>query len=300
MYNLIAKNKRRSVILVILFILVIIGLGWLLTRVTEGGEVMILIAFVFSIFSVVTSYFVGDKMILASVKAKPVPKKADPELYNVVENLAITAGIPMPKVYMMQDSALNAFATGRDPEHASVAITSGLRKALSRPELEAVMAHELSHVKHYDIRLMLFTAVLVGMILFLANILWRVSATRGGGKRGNILIIPALIIGLIGAPIAAQLIKMALSRRREFLADAGSVMLTRYPESMISALQKIARAPAIKGHHEAIAHLFIYPPFKKKSFWTKMLSTHPPIEDRISIIQQASRIKSLDDLQIIR
>jgi heat shock protein HtpX len=293
MYQLIAKNKRRSWALIASFFVIIAGIGYLLSLLTEDGYGLFAIALVFSFVSVLISFFAGDRLVLASVGAKPLDKQQDPELYRIVENLAITAGIPLPKIYLIPDEALNAFATGRDPQHASVAITIGLRRILTKTELEAVMGHELSHIKHYDIRVMLLTAVLVGMVLFLSDMLWRFSFSgdRDSRKNSGYLAIPALLIGLILAPLAAQMIKLAISRRREFLADAGSVMLTRYPESMISALQKIAQAPTVRGHHEAIAHLFIYPPFKKTSFWAKLLSTHPPMEERIQAIVEAARVR---------
>ncbi len=294
MYELIAKNKRRSWYLIFSFLVVIALLGWLFSYFVQDQILFLVLAGGFGFFSVLTSYFAGDKLILASTGAKQIEKQDDPELFTIVENLAITAGISMPKVYLIPDPALNAFATGRDPEHASVAITQGLRQHLTKVELEAVMGHELSHVKHYDIRLMLFTAVLVGMIIFLSDILWRIAL--GGGRNNSSkkssgpIVIVALVLGLIGAPIAAQLIKLSISRKREFLADAGSAMLTRYPEAMISALQKISQAPKIQGHHNSIAHLFIFPPVKKASWFQGLFRTHPPIEERIAALQKGARI----------
>lgn len=293
MRELIKSNRRKSWILMTLFIVIIAVLGAFLSYFTQDEGGFLMIALIFGMISIFTSYFAGDKMVLASVGAKEITAQEDPELFQMVENLSITAGIPMPKVYLIPDQALNAFATGRDPEHASVAVTYGLRHALTKTELEAVMGHELSHIKHYDIRVMLLTAVLVGMIIFLADILWRVSlGGRGDNKKGAApLIIVALILGLIGAPIAAQMIKLAISRKREFLADAGSAMLTRYPEGMISALQKISQAPTVSGHHDAISHLFIFPP-QKSRLRDRLFSTHPPIQDRIAALQEAARIRS--------
>jgi len=299
MYELIAKNKRRSWYLIFGFLIVIGVLGWLFSYFAQDQVTFLVLAGGFGLFSVLTSYFAGDKLILASTGAKEIQKQDDPELFTIVENLAITAGVPMPKVYVINDPALNAFATGRDPEHASVAITQGLRQHLNKVELEAVMGHELSHVKHYDIRLMLFTAVLVGMIIFLSDILWRIAlgGGRNSSKKGSgPIVLIALVLGLIGAPIAAQLIKLAISRKREFLADAGSAMLTRYPEAMISALQKISQAPKISGHHKSIAHLFIFPPIKKTSRFQSLFRTHPPIEERISALQKAARIRPEQNL----
>lgn len=290
MYQLIDKNKRRSWLLILAFSILILAIGGLLSYVVEGGSIIFVFAVIFNIISVLISYYAGDKLVLASVRAKPIQKKDDPELFRIVENLAITAGVPMPKVYLINDHALNAFATGRDPEHASLAITQGLRQALSKAELESVMGHELSHVKNYDIRVMVLTAILFGMVVLLADILWRVafSSGRSRSKNAGLIMIPIIIAAAILAPLAAQMIKMAISRKREFLADASSVMLTRYPQAMISALQKISKAPDINGHHEATAHLFIFPPFKIKSKMARLFSTHPPIEERVAAIQQGS------------
>ena len=288
MYQLIDKNKRRSWLLIFIFSLLILGIGWLLSYAVEGGYFILIIAVVFNLISVLISYYAGDKLVLSSVGAKQIQKNDDPELFRTVENLAITAGVPMPKVYLIPDQALNAFATGRDPNHASVAITKGLRRTLSKAELEAVMAHELSHVKNYDIRVMVITAILFGMIVFMADMLWRLAFSgRSRNKNAGLIMIPIIIAAAILAPLAAQMIKLAVSRKREFLADASSVMLTRYPQAMISALQKISRAPNIAGHNEAIAHLFIFPPIKK-SLLAKLFSTHPPIEERITAIEQGS------------
>lgn len=296
MYDLIESNKRKSWILIILFVIIIIILGVLMQQIFDFGTGIITLAALFSLISVSSSFFFGDKMILASVHAKQININDDPELFRIVENLSITAGIPVPKIYIIPDMALNAFATGRNPEKASVAITAGLRKILEKNELEAVMGHELSHVKNYDIRLMLLAAILAGMIIFIADILWRsplrhLSNSESRKNNLGILLIPAIFVAVIGAPIAAQLIKLAISRKREFLADSSSVMLTRYPEAMISALQKISQSPTIQGHNEAIAHLFIYSPLKQKSFTSKIFSTHPPIEERIQAIQSAVNIQ---------
>lgn len=290
MYQLIAKNKRRSWMLIFLFSILVLFIGYIISIAVEGGSAIFVFAVIFNFISVLISYFSGDKIVLASTGAQPVPKQQDPELYNTVENLAITAGVPMPKLYLIPSQALNAFATGRDPEHASVAITVGLRQKLTKPELEAVMGHELSHVKNYDIRVMLITSILFGMIVMLADLLFRLafSGGRSRNNKANAAIIPIMIVAAILAPIAAQMIKLAVSRKREFLADASSAMLTRYPEAMISALQKISGNPTIEGHNEATAHLFIFPPSKKNSFLQKLFMTHPPIEERIAALQKAA------------
>ncbi len=279
--------------LIALFSILVLLIGYLISIAVEGGSAIFVFAVIFNFISVLISYFSGDKIVLASTGAKQIAKEEDPELYNTVENLAITAGVPMPKLYVIPSQALNAFATGRDPEHASVAITAGLRRALTKPELEAVMGHELSHVKNYDIRVMLITSILFGMIVLLADLLFRLafSGGRSRNKNGGAILIPIMIAAAILAPIAAQLIKLAVSRKREFLADASSALLTRYPEAMISALEKISGNPTIEGHNEATAHLFIFPPAKKNSFLQKLFMTHPPIEDRIAALKKGSGLK---------
>jgi len=291
MYQLIASNKRRSFLLVFVFSALVLSLGYLLAVTVEGGEAIFIGVLLFTIISVLTSYYAGDKIVLASTGAKRIEKADDPDLFTTVENLAITAGVPMPAVYIIPDMGLNAFATGRDPEHASVAITHGLRQVLDKSELEAVMGHELSHVKNYDTRLMVLTAVLFGMVVLIADLLWRLSFGGRDRKRSTPILLVLIVIAAILAPIAAQLIKFAISRRREYLADASSVMLTRYPDAMVSALQKISQAPMIAGHHEATAHLFIYSPLNA-SFTQRLFSTHPPLEERIAAIREAARLRT--------
>lgn len=292
MYELIASNKRRSWLLLFVFSVLAIALGVLLSYAIEGGEIFVPIAVVFTIASSFIGFYAGDRIVLSSTGAVQISKEDDPELYTTVENLAITAGLPMPRVYVIPDNALNAFATGRDPAHASVAITLGLRKQLTKTELEAVMGHELSHVKNYDIRVMLLAAVLFGIVVLLADILWRAAFSGRRNRRdGSIYILPIVLVAALLAPIAAQLIKFAISRRREFLADADSVMLTRYPEAMISALQKISQSPVLAGHHEATAHLFIYSPLRGGGI-SRLFSTHPPIEERIAALRQAANIRT--------
>lgn len=293
MYQLIAKNKRRSFLLIVVFSLLVLGLGYALSLYTRDGEILFLGIFVFNLIAILVSFYGGDKLALATTGARRIEKADDPELFNIVENLALTAGIPMPAVYIIPDQALNAFATGRDPQHASVAITVGLRQVLDRNELEAVMGHELSHVKHYDTRLMMLTAVLFGMVTLIADLLWRL-AFRGDRDRKSaapIFLVAALAAAVL-APIAAQLIKFAISRQREYLADGGAVLLTRYPEAMISALQKISSNAQLSGHHEATAHMFIYSPLRPESFVSKLFSTHPPLAERIAAIQEAARIRA--------
>lgn len=276
------------------FAVIVAGLAWALSYLSQDSEAVIVFGLGLSLVTVFGSYYGGDKLVLLTTGAKEIPKEADPELYRVVENLAITAGIPMPRVYVIPDIALNAFATGRDPEHASVAITAGLRRRLNHAELEAVMGHELSHIKNYDIRLMLLAAVLCGMIIFITRIFWRsglgLTSNRERRGGGNPIVLIAAVVGIITAPIAAQLIKLAISRRREYLADASSVMLTRYPEAMISALEKIAEYPQVAGSNEATAHLFIYSPLQEDSLLTALFSTHPPLHERIAALKQGAHL----------
>lgn len=296
MYELIAKNKRRSFVLTIVFSALVLGLGYGLSLYVRDGAALFAYVVIFNIISVLVSYYGGAAIVLASTGAQEVQKQEDPELFTVVENLAITAGIPMPRVYIIPDAALNAFATGRNPEHACVAITAGLRQQLTRSELEAVMGHELSHVKNFDTRLMMLTAVLFGMVTMIGNLAFRMafhgrSRDRGRGN-GALIGLLVVLVAAIVAPLTAQLIKLAISRQREYLADSSGVMLTRYPEALISALQKISGSPVLDGHHEATAHLFIYSPIQEQSFMQKLFSTHPPIADRIAALREGAHIHS--------
>jgi heat shock protein HtpX len=293
MYDLIASNKRRSWLLVFLFSLLILGLGWLISAWRQDGLTIFFFAAVFNLLMLLISYYQGDRLILASLGSRPLNREEDRELFQIVENLAITAGLPRPRIYLIPDRALNALATGRDPRHASLAITTGLRQMLTKSELEAVMGHELSHIKNYDIRLMLLAAALAGTMVLLADLLWRLTLTGRHDRRKNQnpLLLPLVVIALILAPLAAQLIKLAISRRREYLADADAALLTRYPEALISALEKIAQQPTLAGRHAGIAHLFIYPPFKKQSWFNSLFSTHPPLSNRIAALRQAANLR---------
>jgi heat shock protein HtpX len=255
------------------------------------------------------AFFSGDEFVLSAHGATPITHDDDPELFNVVEEMAIAAGTPMPRVYLIADDALNAFATGRDPEHASVAITTGLRNQLTRDELQGVLAHEMSHVRNYDIRLMLLAAVLVGSIVMLCDIFRRASWFGGGGggnsrdgdrrdggsnPLGIVIIVVAVILAII-APILAQLIQLAISRQREYLADATAIQLTRYPQGLISALRKLR-----DGNTELItanrgtAHLFIANPVKRFAEWAdSAFSSHPPLDDRIRRLEGLIQIPGM-------
>ena len=295
LYKQIESNKRRSILLVFVVLGIVIGVVALYSYAVRGDFVLPIIAAVFAIPSSLIGYYSGDKIALATNRARELPKTQAPELHNIVENLAITAGVPKPKVYFIDSPALNAFATGRDPEHASIAVTSGLVDRLDRSELEGVLAHELSHVKNYDIRFATLVAIFVGFMvilsdLFLRSMFWggglRSRDNRNGGQLGAILAVVGLVL-LIVSPIVAKLIQLAISRQREFLADSSGSLLTRYPEGLARALEKISQGPAMKSAGRATAHLFIANPFKKKNF-ASLFSTHPPIQERIRRLRESA------------
>ncbi len=294
-YDLINKNKRESWILIFSFLIVISLLGWAFSL--RFGDVNILyFAVGFSIFSSLISYYFSDSITLAISQAKEVDRQSNPEIYRLVENLCIGAGLPTPKIYIIEDTAPNAFATGRDPEHAVVCFTSGILSKLEKPELEGVVAHELSHIGNYDIRVMTLVVVLVGVITLLSD--WflrasffggrRKSSDREGGQLGAILAIASLVLVIL-SPIIATLIKLAVSRKREFLADASGALLTRYPEGLARALEKIsADTEPLEAANKATAHLYIVNPLKEHEgkssagWFASMFNTHPPIEERIA------------------
>ncbi len=299
-YTEISKNKTYSVLLIFIFLLVIIGLGFVFSQVYNAPE-FVLIAVVFSSVSAFISYFFLDKITLAISHAKEIDLKTQPQLYQVVENLTIAAGLPMPRVYIIEDTAMNAFATGRDPKHAVICVTTGLLSRLDRTELEGVLAHELSHIGNYDIRFMTLVVVMVGIITLLAD--WMVRFSLFGGKKrdsndsGNgIFLIIGIILAIL-SPIVATLIKLAVSRRREFLADSSGALLTRYPEGLALALEKIAAdTEPLEAANKATAHLYIANPFKSNaagensksstSWLANLFNTHPPIEERIKRLRQ--------------
>ncbi len=265
----------------------IITIGILLNATGRFGYESVVGAVALSSILTLTSYFAGDKMALWSSGAKEIKKEDNPYLYRIVENLCLANGQPLPKIHLIPTSALNAFATGRDPEHASIAVTTGLLEALENEELEGVIAHELSHVKNYDIRVMTVVVVLVGTLSLLADWFLRFNLTsRDDRDRGsNILAILGIAL-LIVSPIVAELIKLAISRKREYLADASGALLTRYPEGLARALEKISQSKTpLPGASAATAHLFIANPFRGKSFVT-LFSTHPPAEERIRRLRE--------------
>lgn len=280
MYSQIAANKRKTVALIVAFIALLVLVGYGLG--VYWGDVWsgMIVAAIVSGFVTVTSYFHSDTIALATSGAHVIEQQDHPALWHTVETLAITAGVPMPRVAIINDPAINAFATGRDPQHAVVAVTSGALQALTKLELEGVIAHELSHVKNYDIRLMTLVVVLVGTLALMADLFrWGVGG-RGDSKAGGALAIIGIVL-LILSPLIGQLIKFAVGRSREFLADASGALLTRYPEGLASALDKIARDPhRLRKANHATAHLFIGEPFRASTL-TRLFSTHPPVEERV-------------------
>ncbi|MFA6422626.1 MAG: M48 family metallopeptidase [Candidatus Buchananbacteria bacterium] len=289
MYNQIAANKRKTWFLIAIFIVLISILGYFIGYVSNYGNGIIVVAAAFSIIMALFGYFAGDKVALLTSGAQLIQKEEAPYVYRMVENLCITDGISMPKIYVINSPAINAFATGRDPKHSSIALTTGAIDKLENEELEGVIAHELSHIKNYDIRLMTIVIVLVGMISIIADWFFRVSIFGGrrnneDGGRGILAIIGVVLIVL--SPIISQLIKLAISRRREYLADASGVLLTRYPEGLANALEKIKNDnQPLETATTATAHLYISNPFKNR-FLAGIFSTHPPIEDRIAKLRQ--------------
>lgn len=287
-YQQITSNKRRSVVLIILFVVFIIALGYTLSYLFDAGPGSVVLAAMFAIIMALVSYYTGDKIALASNHAQgPYTVEQQPELYHLVENLCITAGIPMPKIYIINDAAPNAFATGRDPQHASIAFTTGILQLMSKTELEGVAAHELSHVKNYDTRFMTIVIVCVGLVSLLAHWFWRFGflgqrrSSRDNGL-GMILGIVGLVL-LIFSPIISKLIQLAVSRKREFLADASGALLTRYPAGLASALEKLEQGnQPMQRPSDATAHLFITNPFgTQKQSWHNLFSTHPPLAERV-------------------
>jgi len=292
MYNQITSNKRKSFLLIFLFISIILALGWFFGKLTDYGIGGLILALIISFSMTLVSYYQGDKIVLATSGAKPIAKEDNPYIYRIVENLCITAGLPTPKIYVIPDPAMNAFACGRDGEHSSIALTSGIIEKLENEELEGVIAHELSHVKNLDIRLMTLVAILVGTIALLSN--WMSRSFLWGNHRnekkegslGAVILIVGLVL-MILSPIIAQLIQLAISRKREFLADASGALLTRYPEGLARALEKISTSAPLKTANNATAHLYISNPFGQKVTWlTKLFSTHPPVEERIKSLRE--------------
>lgn len=289
------KNIRKTWLLMVVFFAVIVALGWFLSYYYNSPGILYIAVF-FSIFSNIGSYWFSDKIVLAMTRARPASETEFHDLHNIVENLAITAGLPKPRIFVIDDLAPNAFATGRNKEHAAIVVTTGLLGLLNQTELEGVIAHELSHVGNRDILLSTIVSVLVGLIVmasdfFLRSRLWgfggrRSSNSEGGGQLQGILMIIGVILVVL-SPIIATLIQLAISRKREFLADASGALLTRYPEGLANALRKISSySVPMKVASNATAHLFISNPFGAKAGagLAKLFMTHPPVEERIKAL----------------
>lgn len=290
LYSQADSNVRRTWFLMITFFIAVIGIGWALSY-ALGNPGILYIAVLISIVMNVGSYWYSDKLALASTGAKPITREEYRELWNIVENLAITEGMPLPKVYVINDPAPNAFATGRDPKHAAIAVTTGLMSMMERTELEGVIAHELSHIKNRDTLVMTVVVVLLGFVTLLSDFFLR-SMLFGGGnsdrdnKLGAVMVIAGVALAIL-SPFIAQLIQLAISRKREFLADASGALMTRYPEGLASALTKIsAYSQPMRTANDATAHLFISSPFGGKAFkgMHKLFMTHPPVEERIKAL----------------
>ncbi|MDP3741192.1 MAG: M48 family metallopeptidase [bacterium] len=293
-YEHISANKTKTAILLAVFLILIIFLGFSFSTAYEAPEILYF-AVGFSIFYSLISYYFSSNITLAISKARQVDATTAPDLYKLVENLSITAGLPTPKIYLIDDTALNAFATGRDPKHAVLVFTTGIIQKLNKTELEGVVAHELSHVGNYDIRLMTLVVVLVGVLTLLADWFLRFSFyTRGGGRNKNqmqaVFMIAGIVLALL-SPIIAMLIQLAISRKREYLADASGILLTRYPEGLASALEKIsADTEPLEAANKATAHLYIANPLKNRhggvGWFSGLFATHPPIEQRIKKLRE--------------
>ncbi len=293
MYSQITDNKRKTWILIFFFVVLILALGWAFGAWQGDPYMGIILATIVATIMTLFGYYRGDTLALMTSGAKKVNKQEFPELVRLVENLCIADGIPTPTIYLITDDSPNAFATGRDPNHASVAVTTGLLKIMNKQELEGVLSHEISHIKNYDIRVMTIVVVLVGVILLISDITLRSMFGRGKNRDNDsqgagILLIIGLILALL-SPLFAQLIKLAISRSREYLADASGAMLTRYPDGLANALEKIAQIDQpLKRANHATAHLYLANPFDPhvtKKF-EQMFSTHPPILDRVAKLRQ--------------
>jgi len=294
-YSHAEANTRKTWLYLLGFFLFVIGAGWLISYVL-GNQIILWIVVVLSVVMSFGSFWYSDKLVLSLSHAKPIEKKDAPELYRIVENLSITAGLPVPKIFIIKDPQPNAFATGRDAKHAVVAVTTGLLERLDRVELEGVIAHELSHIGNRDILISTIVVVLVGSVVLLANLFFRLAFfggmggrdDRGGGQARIVMILIALAF-LIIAPVLAQLMKLAISRKREFLADASGALLTRYPEGLVSALEKISADPhQLKSANDALSHLYIANPFRgkeQKSWIHKLFTSHPSTQERVAALR---------------
>lgn len=294
LYENISSNKRKSIFLITLFFIIITALGYFFGFYIGDIFIGVFVAVLISIVMVLISYYSGDKLILKMSHAVPADRKKYPHLVNTVEGLAIAAGIRAPEIYVINDSAINAFATGRNPNHASITVTTGAIERLKRDELEGVIAHELAHIRNYDIRMMMLVAVLIGIIALLSDIFLRTMIygrrnrqSRGMGLFGVVLLLAGFILALL-APLIAQLIKFSVSRQREFLADSDGSLLSRNPQGLANALRKIRddKEPLVEAANKATAHLFIENPLRTfKGRINSLFSTHPEINERIKRLQ---------------
>jgi heat shock protein HtpX len=301
MYEQITANKRRTVLLVAIFVIVVVAVGFAFNVLLGYGTAGLVVALLFAAGAAFLSWWKSDRLALAVSRARPADPVTHARLHNVVEGLAIAAGIPKPDVYVVDDPAPNAFATGRNPQHSSVAVTSGLLEKMDRAELEGVLAHELSHIRNYDILVSTIAVSLVGTAVLLSQwglrFMWfgggrrRNSDEGGGGPLGTVLAIGAVLL-LILAPVLAQVMQMAISRRREFLADVSGVQLTRYPPGLLSALEKLRDdSTVVRSANAATAHMWIEQPTAQakgddRMAWVnRLFNTHPPLDDRIAALQ---------------
>jgi len=291
-YTHVDSNTRKTWFLLTGFLVFIIALGWLFSYLLESSAILYF-AVILSVLMSFGSYWWSDKIVLSMYRAQQVDSKQNPELYRIVENLCITAGLPMPRIYIIPEIQPNAFATGRNKNHAVVAVTQGLLNRLEKPELEGVIAHELSHIGNKDMLLSTIVAILAGAVAIIANMFLQVSFWGGGhndrdNRAGAVLMVLGILAAIL-APIAASIVQLAVSRKREFLADADAVLLTRYPEGLARALEKISSDPTpMRVRNDATDSLFIEEPYrgKQKTHWfAKLFMTHPPTEERVRALR---------------
>lgn len=291
-FDEVRNNNLRSTLLILFFLVFMTALGaaigWVWGSYVFGAIITLIAASIYALIA----YIQGRRMLTKMTGARELTKKEFPHAYNAIEDLSLAAGIPTPQRYVIDTPALNAFATGRNPENAAVVLTTGLIKHLNREELEGVIAHEIAHIKNYDIRVMMIGAVITGIILFLSQFLLRSFFFGGGrrndGKAGVIMLVVAIVLAIL-SPIISEMIKLAISRKREYSADAGAATITRYPQGLANALRKISAdpKPEEKIANSALNHMYISNPDRKKAgFWSKAFSTHPPTEERIKRLEQ--------------
>ncbi|MGI5840841.1 MAG: M48 family metalloprotease [Patescibacteria group bacterium] len=287
-YEQVESNKTRSTVVIVFFIAFIFGVAYLISYLFDLGPGFTVLALVLSTFSSLISYFYGDKIVLSLNHARPASREEFFDYFTVTENLALSQGLPKPQTFVIDSQATNAFATGRDPQHSVIAVTTGLLNKLNRTQLEGVIAHELSHIQNYDIRLMTIVSILIGSLSILINITTRGMFSRNRDRKnssGGLFAIIGLVL-IILAPLIAQLIQLAISRRREYLADASGVKITRQPQGLLEALKIIAQDPnPLESASTATASLYIKNPFKGNKI-ASLFSTHPPIEERIKALEQ--------------